>query len=118
MRHGSRIPEATRAIFCGACGSGGTGSFAPTRESYGRDHHPRCFSLWLAGGGIRPGLTWGATDDYSYNIIENPVSVHDLHATLLNRLGLNHEQLTYRYEGRYYRLTDVHGQVVHDICQG
>jgi hypothetical protein len=89
-----------------------------TRESYGRDHHPRCFSLWMAGGGIRPGLTWGTTDDFSYNIVEHPVSVHDLHATLLNRLGLHHEQLTYRYEGRHYRLTDVHGQVVPGICQG
>ncbi len=83
-----------------------------TADSYGRDHHPRCFSLWLAGGGIRPGLTWGRTDDYSYNILENPVSVHDLHATLLHCLGLNHEQLTYRHEGRFYRLTDVHGEVV------
>ena len=89
-----------------------------TRESYGRDHHPRCFSLWLAGGGIRPGMSWGATDDYSYNITENPVSVHDLHATLLHCLGLDHERLTYRYEGRYYRLTDVHGDVVREICQG
>ena len=89
-----------------------------TRDSYGRDHHPRCFSLWLAGGGIRPGMSWGATDDYSYNITENPISVHDLHATLLHCLGLNHERLTYRYEGRYYRLTDVHGEVVREICQG
>jgi len=89
-----------------------------TRESYGRDHHPRCFSLWLAGGGIKPGLTWGRTDEYSYNIVENPVSVHDLHATLLHCLGFDHEQLTYRYEGRFYRLTDVHGQVVHDLCNG
>ncbi len=86
-----------------------------TAASYGRDHHHRCFSLWLAGADIKPGITWGRTDDYSYNIVENAVSVHDLHATLLHCLGLNHEQLTYRYEGRFYRLTDVHGQVVHGL---
>jgi hypothetical protein len=86
-----------------------------TAESYGRDHHPRCFTIWLAGGGIRPGLTWGATDDYSYNITENPVSVHDLHATLLHLLGIDHKRLTYRFQGRHYRLTDVHGEVVPGI---
>jgi hypothetical protein len=83
-----------------------------TPESYGRDHHPRCFTVWLAGGGVRPGLTYGATDDYSYNITENPVSVHDLHATLLHLLGIDHKRLTYRFQGRHYRLTDVHGEVV------
>jgi hypothetical protein len=83
-----------------------------TPESYGRDHHPRCFTVWLAGGGVRPGLTYGATDDYSYNISENPVSVHDLHATLLHLLGIDHKRLTYRFQGRHYRLTDVHGEVV------
>ena len=86
-----------------------------TAKNYGRDHHPRCFTVWMAGGGIKGGISYGQTDDYSYNIVENPVSVHDLHATILNRLGINHEQLTYRFQGRYYRLTDVHGKVVDDI---
>ncbi len=86
-----------------------------TRENYGRDHHPRCFSIWMAGGGVKPGMTYGATDEYCYNITENPVHVHDLHATILNQLGVDHERLTYRFQGRYFRLTDVHGHVVKDI---
>ena len=86
-----------------------------TRDNYGRDHHPRCFSVWLAGAGIQPGLTYGATDPYCYNIVENPVHVHDLHATMLHLLGIDHEQLTYKFQGRRYRLTDVHGEVVRDI---
>ncbi len=83
-----------------------------TAKSYGRDHHPRCFTMWMAGGGFKPGLSYGATDDYGYNITENPVSVHDLHATLLNQLGVNHERMTYRFQGRDYRLTDIEGKVV------
>lgn len=83
-----------------------------TAEDYGRDHHPRCFSIWLAGGGIRGGYSHGATDDFSYNITENPVHVHDLHATLLHCLGIDHTRLTFKFQGRYYRLTDVHGEVV------
>ncbi len=83
-----------------------------TAEDYGRDHHPRCFSIWLAGGGIRGGYSHGATDDFSYNIAENPVHVHDLHATLLHCLGLDHTRLTFKFQGRYYRLTDVLGEVV------
>jgi uncharacterized protein (DUF1501 family) len=86
-----------------------------TRENYGRDHHPRCFTVWLAGGGVKPGISYGKTDDYSYNILENPVEVHDLHATMLNQLGINHERLAYRHQGRDYRLTDVRGKVVKDI---
>ena len=82
-----------------------------TETNYGRDHHPRCFSLWMAGGGIRPGITFGRTDDYSYNIVEDPVDVHDLHATLLHLLGVDHERLIYRHEGRDFRLTDVSGKV-------
>lgn len=84
-------------------------------ETYGRDHHPRCFSLWMTGAGIKPGLTYGATDDVCYNITENPVHVHDLHATILHLLGIDHERLTYRFQGRHYRLTDVHGHVVNDV---
>jgi len=83
-----------------------------TKNNYGRDHHPRCFTIWMAGGGIKPGVTYGATDDYCYNITENPVSVHDLHATILHQLGVNHERLTYKFQGRDYRLTDVHGKVM------
>lgn len=86
-----------------------------TANSYGRDHHPRCFTVWMAGGGIRPGMTFGETDDYSYNVVEDPVSVHDLHATILNQLGIDHTKLTYRFQGRRYRLTDVHGNVVKPI---
>lgn len=86
-----------------------------TAEDYGRDHHPRCFSLWLAGGGIRPGMTFGETDDYSYNIVRNPVHVHDLHATLLHCLGIDHTKLTFKFQGRQHRLTDVHGHVVREI---
>ncbi len=83
-----------------------------TAEDYGRDHHPRCFTLWIAGGGIRPGMSYGVTDDYSYNITENPVHVHDLHATLLHLLGIDHTRLTYKFQGRAFRLTDVFGNVV------
>jgi len=86
-----------------------------SRESYGRDHHPRCFSVWLAGGGIAGGITYGSTDDYSYNITENPVHVHDLNATILHCLGVDHTRLTYRYQGRDFRLTDVHGELVRGI---
>ena len=86
-----------------------------TDKSYGRDHHPRNYSIWMAGGGIKPGLTYGATDDFSYNITENPVEVFDLNATILHQLGIDHEKLTYRFQGRDYRLTDVHGKVVSDL---
>ena len=83
--------------------------------TWGRDHHPRCFTKLLAGGGIRPGTTYGETDDYSYNVVKDPVHVHDLHATMFHLLGINHERLTYRFQGRDYRLTDVHGNVVKGV---
>ncbi len=86
-----------------------------TAEDYGRDHHPRCFSMWLAGGGIKPGMSYGETDEYSYNITKDPVHVHDLHATLLHCLGIDHEKLTFKFQGRYHRLTDVHGKLVQPI---
>ncbi len=86
-----------------------------TADNYGRDHHPRCFSIWMAGGGVKPGITYGKTDDYGYNIIENGVHVHDLHATMLRLLGVDHERLTYRFQGRDFRLTDVFGKVVHGL---
>ncbi len=85
------------------------------KDDYGRDHHGRCFSVWLAGGGIRGGLTYGSTDDYSYNIVENPVHIHDLQATILHSLGLDHTRLNFRFQGRDYRLTDVYGDVVKDV---
>lgn len=83
-----------------------------SHTNYGRDHHPRCFTVWMAGGGVKPGIVYGKTDDFSYNIVENPVEVHDLHATMLHLLGLDHKRLTYRHQGRDYRLTDVKGNVV------
>ncbi len=86
------------------------GTLSPT--NYGRDHHPRCFTTWLAGGGIQPGIVLGKTDDFSWNIVEDPVHVHDLQATILHCLGIDHTALTYRFQGRDFRLTDVHGTVV------
>jgi len=86
-----------------------------TVDNYGRDHHPRCFSIFMAGGGIKPGMVYGETDDFGYNIVKDPVHVHDFQATVLNQLGLDHERLTYRFQGRRYRLTDVEGKVVRDI---
>jgi uncharacterized protein DUF1501 len=84
-------------------------------QTYGRDHHPRSFSIWMAGAGVKPGITYGATDDFGYNITQNPVHVHDFQATLLHLLGLDHERLIYKHQGRRFRLTDVHGHVVKDI---
>ncbi|MGH9811475.1 MAG: DUF1501 domain-containing protein, partial [Terriglobia bacterium] len=78
----------------------------------GRDHHPNCFSMWLAGGGFKPGLTLGSTDDLGFNVATDPVHVHDLHATILHLLGFDHTRLTYRFQGRDFRLTDVHGTIV------
>ena len=86
-----------------------------TTDDYGRDHHPRCFTVWMAGGGVKPGLTYGATDDFSYNITENPVHIHDLHATILRVLGIDHTKLTFKFQGRHFRLTDVAGKVVDDL---
>jgi hypothetical protein len=86
-----------------------------TATDYGRDHHGRCFTMWLAGGGMKPGLTFGETDDYSYNIVKDPVHVHDLQATILHCLGIDHKRLTYRFQGRDFRLTDVGGQVVEKV---
>jgi hypothetical protein len=78
----------------------------------GRDHHPRAFTMWVAGGGVKPGVTIGETDELGYNITRDPVDVHDLHATLLHLLGIDHEKLIYKFQGRDFRLTDVHGKVV------
>jgi hypothetical protein len=86
-----------------------------TAEDYGRDHHPRCFTAWLAGAGVKPGASFGQTDDFSYNVAENGVHVHDFHATILHLLGLDHTRLTFKFQGRDYRLTDVHGKVVKEL---
>lgn len=86
-----------------------------TQTNYGRDHHPRCFTMWMAGGGIKPGIVYGETDEFSYNIVDKPVHIHDLNATILHLLGINHERLTFRFQGRDFRLTDVHGNLVHGI---
>ena len=98
--------EFGRTVYC-------QGDMSAT--TYGRDHHPRCFSIWMAGGGIKGGTTYGETDDYGYNIAKDPVSVHDLHATILNQMGVDHERLTYKFQGRRYRLTDVHGKIIKGI---
>lgn len=98
--------EFGRTNYCQGKFSGG---------NFGRDHHPRCFSLWMAGGGVKPGGQHGKTDEFGYNVVEDGVHVHDLQATMLHLLGINHERLTYRHQGRRYRLTDVHGEVVQGI---
>ncbi|TAD84703.1 MAG: DUF1501 domain-containing protein [Bacteroidetes bacterium] len=84
-------------------------------DNYGRDHHPRCFTMWMAGAGVKPGISYGETDDFSYNVIKDPVHVHDFQATLMHLMGIDHERFTYKFEGRRFRLTDVHGKVVRDI---
>lgn len=85
------------------------------KKKHGRDHHPNCFTIWMAGGGVKPGCTYGQTDDFGFNIVENQVHIHDLQATILSQLGIDHEQLTYQFQGRHFRLTDVHGTVVKNI---
>lgn len=98
--------EFGRTVYC-------QGKLTP--EDYGRDHHPRCFTMWLAGAGIQSGRTVGETDDFSYNITRDPVHVHDLNATILHLLGIDHTKLTFKFQGRHYRLTDVHGELVRSV---
>jgi hypothetical protein len=86
-----------------------------TRDNHGRDHHPRCYSVWMAGAGVKGGHVHGETDDFSYNIVKDPVHIHDLNATALHLLGLDHTRLTYRFQGRDYRLTDIHGSVIKNL---
>ncbi|QEG43719.1 DUF1501 domain-containing protein [Roseimaritima ulvae] len=88
-----------------------------TNDNYGRDHHPRCFTSWMAGGGIKPGISYGTTDEFGYNVVENGVHVHDFNATILHLMGIDHERLTYKYQGRRFRLTDVHGEVLENIIR-
>jgi len=96
-------------------GEFGRTPMSEVRIAIGRDHHIEAFTMWLAGGGVKAGFSYGETDDIGYSVVENGVHVHDLHATILHLLGIDHEQLTYRFQGRDFRLTDVHGRVVHDI---
>ena len=86
-----------------------------TADDYGRDHHPRCFTMWMAGAGVKPGMSYGKTDEYSYNIVQDPAHVHDLNATILHCLGIHHKQLTFKFQGRHHRLTDVHGELIEPI---
>ena len=98
--------EFGRSVYC-------QGKF--TETVYGRDHHPRCFTIWMAGGGVQAGMSYGETDDFSYNIVKDPVDVHDLHATIFHLLGIDHTRLTFPFQGRDFRLTDVAGKVVNGI---
>jgi hypothetical protein len=107
--------DETLVIWGGEFGRTVYSQGALTKDNYGRDHHGRCFSVWLAGGGIKPGVTHGETDDYCYNVVKDPVHIHDLNATVLRCLGVDHTRLTYRFQGRDFRLTDVHGNVVQNL---
>jgi uncharacterized protein (DUF1501 family) len=107
--------DETLVIWGGEFGRTPYAQGGANREKYGRDHHGKAFSIWMAGGGIKPGMSFGTTDDFGFNTQDNPVHIHDLQATILHCLGINHERLTYRFQGRQFRLTDVHGRVVRDI---
>ena len=107
--------EDTLVIWGGEFGRTAYGQGRISKDSYGRDHHPRCFSLWMAGGGVRGGHVHGQTDEFGYNIVRDPVHVHDLHATMQHLLGVDHERQTFKFQGRYYRLTDVAGSVVKSV---
>ncbi|MHA4739133.1 DUF1501 domain-containing protein [Dyadobacter sp. MSC1_007] len=109
------ILEDTLVIWGGEFGRTVYSQGKLSAADYGRDHHPRCFTMWMAGAGVKPGFSYGQTDDFSYNIVKDPVHVHDVQATLLHLLGVDHEQLVYKYQGRRFRLTDVHGRVVNEI---
>ncbi len=107
--------EDTLVIWGGEFGRTNYSQGILTKTSYGRDHHPRSFTIFMAGGGIKPGFTYGETDEFGYNVIKDPVHVHDLQATILNQFGIDHTQMTYKYQGRRFRLTDVSGNVIHSL---
>jgi hypothetical protein len=107
--------EDTLVVWGGEFGRTNYSQGTLTSTNYGRDHHPRCFTIWMAGAGVKKGFSYGQTDDFGYNIIKDPVHVHDFQATMMHLLGFDHEQLTFKHQGRRYRLTDVHGHVKHDI---
>ena len=104
--------EDTLVIWGGEFGRTNYSQGKLTKDNYGRDHHPRAFTVWMAGGGIKPGITYGETDEFGYNVARDPVHVHDFQATLLHLLGVDHERLIFKHQGRRYRLTDVSGHVV------
>lgn len=107
--------DETLVIWGGEFGRGAYSQGKLTKENYGRDHHPRCFTIWMAGAGVKKGFVYGETDEFSYNITENPVHVHDFQATVMHLMGINHEQLVFKHQGRRFRLTDVSGKVVEPI---
>ena len=107
--------EDTLVIWGGEFGRTAYSQGKLTKTDYGRDHHPNCFTMWMAGAGVKPGYTLGQTDEFGYNIVSDPIHVHDFQATLLHMLGIDHERLTFKHQGRYYRLTDVHGSIVQNI---
>ncbi|TWT29563.1 hypothetical protein KOR34_51170 [Posidoniimonas corsicana] len=107
--------EDTIVVWAGEFGRTSYSQGILTADNYGRDHHPRCFTGWIAGGGFKPGMTYGASDDFGYNLASDGVHVHDLNATLLHQLGIDHERLTFKHQGRRFRLTDVHGHVVREL---
>jgi hypothetical protein len=107
--------EDTLVVWGGEFGRTNYSQGRLTPTNYGRDHHPRCFTIWMAGGGVKKGITYGETDEFSYNIVKDPVHVHDFQATLLHLMGIDHEKLTFKHQGRRFRLTDVHGKLVKDI---
>src|SRR5690606_11833792 len=107
--------EDTLVIWGGEFGRTSYSQGKLTKDNYGRDHHPKGFTIFMAGAGVKKGITYGTTDDFGYNITQNPVHVHDFQATLLHLMGIDHERLTYKFQGRRFRLTDVRGSVVHDI---
>ena len=113
--HQRGLLDDTLVIWGGEFGRTNYSQGELTKTNYGRDHHPRCFSLWMAGAGVNAGLSYGATDEFGYNVIEKPVHVHDFQATLMHLLGIDHERLTYKFQGRRFRLTDVHGKLVKDL---
>ena len=113
--HQRGLLEDTLVIWGGEFGRSVYSQGTLTKDNYGRDHHGRCFTIWMAGGGVKPGFSYGATDDYCYNIVENPVHIHDFNATVLHLLGIDHTRLTYKFQGRHFRLTDVHGNVVQPL---
>lgn len=104
--------EDTLVLWGGEFGRGPYSQGVLTEDNYGRDHHPRCFTIWMAGGGSKPGITYGESDDFGYNVAADPVHIHDLHATMLHLLGIDHMKLTFQFQGRDFRLTDVHGKVI------
>ena len=107
--------EDTLVVWGGEFGRTNYSQGKLTATDYGRDHHPRCFTIWMAGAGVKPGAIYGETDEFGYNVAKDGVHVHDFHATLLHLLGIDHERLTYRFQGRDFRLTDVSGNVVKAI---